>query len=541
MLKRNRIYLLFFYLLSSVYYSQTESSNSMYTEVIRQANNSTKENSEVVPFVVNESPEKLSMPPCGANAANNNFANAVALVVNGGNISGTTCGSLEAGETTACYSSATSSVWYKFTATATTHFVQITLVSGACFVGSAVYGVTSLPTTNCGNSGPISCQSAFGGPTATLYNLTNLTIGNVYHIQILYNQAGCSSNFGTFNIQVTTANPGGTITNPPLIAQCSSPAAGCFFGTPPAVGTVTSSCTSYPLSAAGYNANSVWSTVIQFTSSASWSNFSWQAIITSNCFPSGNVQWLNWTLYDCSCNQLACGNISTLTGAGLACGTCFRLKYEMELANCTSFTTIWPYQNVPSSPTPCTVLPLHLLFFTANPTGDNKNVIVEWEAISEVNVKKYILERSSDGINFNLLTEIDALGTEQGNRKYSYNDNCCFGQETRYYKLTSVDDDGSTSFEKTIAVTFKGNKDIAKFSPNPANTNFIISFGESAQNLPTIIQIYNSLGELVKEETFVTNTFYKEMNIEELNAGIYFVNLITPATSEVIKYKLVKQ
>lgn len=523
------IFVLFSFLNCKLSYSQT-------TELIPITEQEAREQS-IIPRG-NQNPEKIMA--CSGNAANDNFANAQTLVVNGGNVAGTTCGTMESGETNACYTAGTNSVWYKFTATSTTHYVQIAHTSGGCYFGSAVYASSTLPTSACGNTGPISCQSASGGPLTHLYHLTNLTIGATYYIQVMYGAGGVCGQNATFNIQVTTANPGGTITNRPPLAQCTSPGTGCFFGSPPTVNTVTSTCTSYPLSAAGYGANSVWSTVIQFTSSASWSNFSWQAIITSNC-GGGNVVWLNWTLYDCSCNQIACGNISTLTGAGLSCATCFRLKYEMELANCSSFTTIWPYQNVPSSPTPCTILPLHLLYFTAYPNKDKRTVSLEWEAIAEIDLKEYKVERSDDGINFKPLSIIQAKGTDNGNQKYSYEDACCTGAETRYYKLSSIDNNGSLSYEKIVAVSFDAEKEIAKFSPNPANDNFIISFGESAQKLPTRVQVISANGNVVIDEEFVTDTFFKQFNIESLSSGIYFIRLTTPASPQPLNYKLSKQ
>lgn len=507
-------------------------------DTLRQISAEELKAGNIVPVLIPEETGKIMA--CSGNAANDNFANAQSLAVNGGLVAGTTCGSLQAGETQGCNTSGTSSVWYKFIATATTHYVQIDHTGGACYFGTAIYGGSTLPTSACGNTGPISCQSSSGGPLTHLYQLTNLTIGATYYIQIVYPAGGpCGSN-ATFNIQVTTASPGGTVTNKPPLTTCASPGTGCFFGSPPAASTVTASCTSYPLSAAGYNANSVWSTVIQFTSSASWSNFSWQAIITSNC-SGGNVVWLNWALYDCSCNQLACGNISTLTGSGLACGTCYRLRYQMELANCSSFTTIWPYQNVPSSPIPCTVLPLQLLYFTAFPMVDTKKVNVEWESVSEVNLKEFRLYRSDDGVNFNHLTSVKTKGQNGENQKYTYEDACCNNQETRYYKLLSIDNDGTISYEKVVAVTLKGNKEITKFAPNPANNNFIISFGEDALHVQTKLQVFNSVGKLVIEEDFVTDNFFKQVNIEELPAGIYFISLSTPASPEIIKYKLVKE
>lgn len=495
--------------------------------------------SEIIPSIDNTSHQKVMA--CAGNASNDNFANAQSLAVNGGSVSGTTCGTMQGGELQGCNTSGSASVWYKFVATSTTHYIKINHTGGGCYFGSSVYGpLAAAPTTSCGGSGPISCQSSSGGPLTHLYHLTNLTIGNTYYIQIVYPAGGpCGSN-ATFNIGVTTANPGGTITNKPALTTCSSPGSGCFFNSPPTANTVTSTCTSYNLAAAGYSANSVWSTVVQFTSSASWSNFSWQAIITSNC-SGGNVVWLNWTLYDCSCNQLACGNIGSLTGSGLACGTCYRLMYQMELANCGSFTTIWPYQNVPSSPTPCTILPIELLYFTATPLENSRKVNVEWVSLSEANVREYRLYRSDDGINFWSLSKERPKGSTE-TAKYNFEDDCCSGLETRYYKLTAIDDNGSVSFEKTIAITLEGGKEIIKFAPNPVQESFVLTLGEKAKNEETILQIYDSYGKLVKEEVFVAANGFKEFNIQELPSGIYFINVITPASGdELIKYKLIRQ
>lgn len=497
--------------------------------------------SSVIPPIDNNSLQQKVMA-CGSSAANDNWANAQSLAVNGGSVSGTTCGSFQAGETAGCNTAGDPTVWYSFVATATTLYVKIDLTGGNCYFGSAVYGpTTSIPSSSCGNSGPISCQSSSGGPLTHLYQLTNLTVGATYYVQIIYPAGGpCGSN-AFFNIGVTTANPGGTVTNKPPLTTCSSPGSGCFFNSPPAsAATVTSACTSYPLSAAGYGANSIWSTVIQFTSSASWSNFSWQAIITSNCL-SGNVVWLNWALYDCNCNQLACGDINTLTGNGLACGTCYRLMYQMELANCSSFTTIWPYQNVPSSPTPCTTLPIQLLYFTALPTEDRK-VNVEWAALSEVNVRNYELFRSDDGINFRKLTSVKPSQQRTETSKYQFSDNCCKGIETRYYKLVSVDDDGSTSYEKTIAVTFSEGNEIVKFAPNPAQDNFVMTFGNKAKGEETVLQIFDGYGKLIREEKFTAVNGFKEFSISDLSPGIYFINVITPASgNNKIRYKLIKE
>lgn len=491
------------------------------------------EKSQIVSGTVQSVPDGKVMA-CGGPSANDNWASAQTLVVNGGVVAGSSCGTTEPGETLGCNTTGVT-VWYNFVATSSTQYVQIALVTGACYFGSSVYSVSTLPNKKCGNLGPISCQSSSSGPATQLYQLTNLTVGATYYIQIVYPSGGvCGSNC-TFNIQVTSANPGGTITNPPPLTNCTAPAAGCFFGTPPTVNTVTSTCTSYPLAAAGYSANSVWSNWVQFTSSASWSNFSWQAIITSNC-GAGNVVWLNWALYDCSCNQLACGDISTLTGNGLACGTCYRLFYQMELANCSSFTTIWPYQNVPSSPLPCTVLPLNLLYFNVTPNSKNLSAALEWKTASETDIREFRIERSADYVNFKTLASgIPAVGPGYN---YSIIDKNLDENQAYYYKLIAINNNGKEDYSKTIVLLPQAKYHDINIVPNPAESSIDVILNETKTY--SAVEIYNTLGQKVKSITNGLEGSKFSFDISDLSKGIYFVT-VTTLDNEVIAKKLVKE
>lgn len=493
----------------------------------------------LVPLQFISETEKTLMPPCGANAANDNFANAQTLVVNGGNVGGTVCGTLEAGEKWGCVTTPNMSVWYKFVATATTHYVQATYLSGTCYFGCVIYGnLSGVPTNTCqadgpGSQYPISCQSGSGGPVTQLHQLTNLTIGSTYYIQITGNNA--CANFTSFNIQVTTANPGGAITNRPPINACSTASPGCYFPSPPTVPTVTAGCTSYSLTGAGYNANSIWQATFQYTNSATVSNVSLQAIITSNC-GAGNVAWFNWRLYDCSCNLIGCGTLSNLTVAGLGCGTCYRFEYIMELANCSSFTTIWPYQNIPAVPIPCTVLPLNLLYFNANVNKTSNDVSLEWETVSEKNIKSFRIERSTDGVNFNpIVSGVYAVGSGY---KYNFTDRTVAEKQMYYYKLVAVNNAGTDEFERTIVLAAQIKDRDIKLIPNPVASSLNIELNETKTY--SSVDIYNTLGQKVKSiiPEMQANKF--TVDVSDLSKGIYFVEVIT-SDNEVISKKLIKE
>jgi hypothetical protein len=492
-----------------------------------------------VPIDQQNQTEKV-MSPCGANAPNDNFANAQNIVVGAAAIQGSVCGTLEPGETYGCVTTPNMSIWYSFVATASTQYVQATLLSGSCYFGCVIYGsLTGVPTSTCAPNGPssqypISCQSGSGGPITQLHQLTGLTVGATYYIQITQNSACAQQSI--FTLQVTASNPGGTITNPPPLNSCATASPGCYFLTPPLVAaTVTAACQAYSLTGAGYNANSVWWASFQYTNSATVSNVSLQAIITSNC-GAGNVSWFNWRLYDCGCNLISCGTINNLTVQGLACGTCYRFEYMMELANCSSFVTIWPYQNIPTVPIPCTVLPLNLIYFNADVDQDKEQVNLTWETASETGIREFRLEKGVDEVNFKpLVSGIPAYGPGY---KYSFADRSIDDKKATYYKLIAINTKGAEEYSKIIVLVPQIKHRDINLVPNPASNSVDIVLDESKTY--SVIDIYNSLGQKVKSITPELNSTKFSVDLSDLSKGIYFVNVIT-SDDEVISKKLIKE
>lgn len=467
------------------------------------------------------SSEYNKMPPCGANAANDNFASSQLLTVNGGSVNGNACGTIQAGEVLGCNSTAAVSVWYRFVATGANAYVKIDLVAGACFFGSSIFGgINSLPTNSCVNQ-PLSCQMAASGPATQIHFLNNLVAGQTYYIQITYSGAGgCAANAANFNIGVTSTNPGGYITNPPPINSCAAPGSPCYFTSPPSVATVTSGCTNYSLNALSYSANAVWNGYFQFTNSPLLGQTQIQAIITSNC-GGGNVNYLNWTLYNSSCGLIGCGNLSSLNLSGVACGVTYIIQYQAELANCTSFVNIWPYQNAPTGATPCTILPIELLYFTSELS--NSEINCKWQTISEIRSREYRLYKSHDYVNFELL-HIQKSNNSSG--IYNFKDNQVDNQGTVYYKLEHIDMDGNISYSKINAVVIKNNQNIITFSPNPASDRIEMVLGDDYKNTSFLIEVFDGKGSKVLSEIHQTNSKILSLDISSLKKGIYSLNII---------------
>ncbi|MFM2134832.1 MAG: hypothetical protein RL021_232, partial [Bacteroidota bacterium] len=303
-------------------------------------------------------PDRLSslrLPPCSPTSANDNFSSATTLTLNAPAVSGSTCGSLEPNEKTACNGSADQTVWYKFVATTATTFVQI-INSGSCYVGSSIWPGNNLPIDLCSL---VNCQAAANGPGTTLYQV-NTVAGRAYAVQITYSSGAVCGSAGSFTIRATTTNPGGTISNPPPPTVCSAALPGCYMTTPPASATtVTSACAGYPLVS---QTNLVVSGLYSFQTAATNSiQLSNQIVLNSTCV-NGNIAWGFYKIYDVNCNVVTCGNIAGGNLSNVACNTTYFIQYMWEELSCT-YNTMWPYQFIPTGTVGCGTLPVELISF----------------------------------------------------------------------------------------------------------------------------------------------------------------------------------
>ncbi|HXB13667.1 MAG TPA: hypothetical protein VNZ45_16890, partial [Bacteroidia bacterium] len=254
---------------------------------------------------------------------NDNFASAINIPI------GTTLtnqstdgGSLEAGENLDCNSGAATSIWYSFTVgAATTLYINTQLTAGTFFVGTSVWSGSALPTGNCP---AMQCQSSEFGPLAFTEQLTGLTTGQTYFIQI---SSISNADVNLISIGVTTAFPGGafTLTNPmpaSATSTCATAYAACYLNqcNPSAAQVAAAGC---PSQAVTLNSNAVYTTCYTFSNSNSNAEVGIQAYVTSNCANAcngmANVNWMDWTVYNASCNLVGCGNLSNVKIDGAGC------------------------------------------------------------------------------------------------------------------------------------------------------------------------------------------------------------------------------
>ncbi|MEQ1555104.1 MAG: T9SS type A sorting domain-containing protein, partial [Ferruginibacter sp.] len=142
------------------------------------------------------------------------------------------------------------------------------------------------------------------------------------------------------------------------------------------------------------------------------------------------------------------------------------------------------------------------------------------------------VEKSVDGITWKKIAAIKGKINSTTINAYSYTDNEKYNEQV-FYRLKQVDINGKFEYSNIILVDNCVSK-MNAFSiyPNPSNGNLAIKLnGFTGVQL---IQIYNAVGQFVKEEEVLQN---KKINISDLQNGLYIVKLKNNSYS----IKLIKQ
>lgn len=96
------------------------------------------------------------------------------------------------------------------------------------------------------------------------------------------------------------------------------------------------------------------------------------------------------------------------------------------------------------------MLPIELISFDGY--NKNNNNILTWSTASENNNDYFTVERSEDGVNWDVIDTVGGAGNSQSNINYSLVDNN-YREVINYYRLKQVDFDGQYElFEKIVAI-----------------------------------------------------------------------------------------
>jgi hypothetical protein len=185
------------------------------------------------------------------------------------------------------------------------------------------------------------------------------------------------------------------------------------------------------------------------------------------------------------------------------------------------------------------VLPIKLSLFEGKATG-NVNTL-SWTSENEINSDKFIVERSSNSIDFSAIGIVKS-STTNGNSstlvKYSFIDKNP-NYQVQYYRLKMIDLNGT--FEYSDIVTIKQSRlklQLIDVKPNP--TSGLVTFNISGISNDANIIVRNVMGQVVVTKTAV-QTNVVTMDLQHLANGIYVIEVIDTITNEKVIQKIIKQ
>ncbi|KXX71623.1 hypothetical protein AVL50_04950 [Flammeovirga sp. SJP92] len=183
-------------------------------------------------------------------------------------------------------------------------------------------------------------------------------------------------------------------------------------------------------------------------------------------------------------------------------------------------------------------LPVELIYFEAE--VKDAEVELTWATASEINNDGFVIQKSRDKKNWELLDFVEGAGNSNITLSYSYTDANLYAGRM-YYRLKQVDFDGRFEYFGPISVLVDSDgssRDIL-LSPNPTNgQNTSLSLLDIDTDVVSIY-VYDNKGRVVDNFDYETISNYDliELNTAELGSGIYIVKVV--AGKDVFVKKLI--
>lgn len=202
-----------------------------------------------------------------------------------------------------------------------------------------------------------------------------------------------------------------------------------------------------------------------------------------------------------------------------------------------SFSELWLHGSTDNT----SPLPIDLISFKAY--CDKNNVYIDWKTASEQNNAFFIIEKSTDMINWEEVGRVSGAGNSNSVKSYGMQD---FATATNaYYRISQQDFDGTKVVFNPISVQCLDfvNSDQIKVFPNPATNEFAVQIAVEKSHNNATIQLTDQNGRVVNERQVslvqgINNFLYKTDNIA---AGTYTIGVISENTSlPVVKLIIIK-
>lgn len=163
------------------------------------------------------------------------------------------------------------------------------------------------------------------------------------------------------------------------------------------------------------------------------------------------------------------------------------------------------------------VLPVNIVSVSATRNTD-RSIAVRWKVENELNIVKYEVERSKEGVNFTGILDAGPVASNGGSASYLKNDLSPLSADN-FYRIKAISLDGQVQYSPIVKVSALTVKSTISVNPNPVeNKTLNVSFVGQAKGVYTI-ELLNAIGQIVYKgrvavnHSNVTETILLDKNI----------------------------
>jgi hypothetical protein len=171
-----------------------------------------------------------------------------------------------------------------------------------------------------------------------------------------------------------------------------------------------------------------------------------------------------------------------------------------------------------------TIIPVELKGFWAKKQA-NSDVLLSWETATEIDNAGFDVEKSTDGTDFSSMGFVKGAGNSVALNSYSFTDNNFVN--TAYYRLKQMDNNGKTTYSKTVSVQKDNGKLALNVYPNLVTNQAEITVDllNANDNLREL-SVFDTHGRLVYTKNRIAKDAQSiKIPVEDLANGVYFIKV----------------
>ena len=168
--------------------------------------------------------------------------------------------------------------------------------------------------------------------------------------------------------------------------------------------------------------------------------------------------------------------------------------------------------------------------------------MLAWSTASEEGSQFFFIERSSDGVYFENIGQLEAAGNSEEAKKYHFLD-VGVQSEKVLYRLKQTDTDGTVSFSDVITMqkTLTNNFMVVRMNKTDVVRSFECSIDNTKAGTMTY-ELSNLRGDIIETKDIAVVAGLNDLTIdtEDLKSGIYKVKFKMDAEEEILVIQRVK-